>query len=434
MTTLSMYPSLVVLAVLCAASCAVALPGECSNAGSIPALPSGTTLKQALVYIRHGDRSLSSEEVCWPNDNVVYSCGLNMLQANDESSGPSTSPALMFRREYEPNFEFIPGSCGIGQLTPTGYAQELQNGAAVRSVYIEAGNLLPSVLNNAVGSLLYLRSDDSQRTIMSGQALVTGMYPAAFANVSNAANRVLTWFVRDSMYENVYPNTESCPAVAAAYQAALFDSDEAKALYAKGAPLFSTISQIVGRKFTSDDQSPLDAFDCTFTHLCHGFSLPTGFNNTLVDGVFDFASELYVLLNTYNSSAFAKAGMASLVSDSVNAMKKMMAGGAAQPFLLFSGHDTGPIIPLLAAFGVWDGLWPTYASMITLELHQMTASPSQYAVRFTYAGNTLMLPGCSDSQGLCAWPKFLTIAQEIISYGSSCATPPPPAGIMKRYH
>ncbi len=42
-------------------------------------------------------------------------------------------------------------------------------------------------------------------------------------------------------------------------------------------------------------------------------------------------------------------------------------------FLLYSGHDDGPIIPVLAALGVFDGSWPPYASMISLELCECRA-------------------------------------------------------------
>ena len=36
--------------------------------------------------------------------------------------------------EYEPNREFLHGNCGVGQLTTRGYAQQLNNGAALAKV------------------------------------------------------------------------------------------------------------------------------------------------------------------------------------------------------------------------------------------------------------------------------------------------------------
>lgn len=44
---------------------------------------------------------------------------------------------------------------------------------------------------------------------------------------------------------------------------------------------------------------------------------------------------------------------------------------AAPRFVLYAGHDMGPIMPLLAAFEVYDGHWSPYASMINVELYRV---------------------------------------------------------------
>ena len=38
---------------------------------------------------------------------------------------------------------------------------------------------------------------------------------------------------------------------------------------------------------------------------------------------------------------------------------------------------------------MYNGVWPTYASMITLELHELNSQPGQFAVRMTYEGAVL---------------------------------------------
>lgn len=57
-----------------------------------------------------------------------------------------------------------------------------------------------------------------------------------------------------------------------------------------------------------------------------------------------------------------------------------------------AGHDT-TVLPLLSAWGVWDGQWPSYASIITLELYE--TSDGHY-FRLLYAGKELKLPTCSQ--------------------------------------
>jgi hypothetical protein len=224
--------------------------------------------------------------------------------------------------------------------------------------------------------------------------------------------------------ENIYPNYDYCPNVVTTYEAAV-ESTVAKTFFANNAPLIQAVSAAVGQKYTSDDQSPLALYDCTLEHLCYGQPLPSGYTDALAQQVVTMAGNLYQVIQSYNNSAFAKTSMAPLISDTLKAMTKMVGGQATQPFRLYSGHDTGPIIPFLAAFGVYDGNWPTYAAMITLELHQSTSNADAWFVRMTYGGAVLNIPGCADSQGLCAWEQFVTIANDIMSYGGGCAAPRP---------
>lgn len=67
------------------------------------------------------------------------------------------------------------------------------------------------------------------------------MFPAAAAT-----SRVLTWLVRDSYYENIYPNPQNCPLVASSFAAAIA-SPEAALVNAKYAPAFAAISAAVGQ-------------------------------------------------------------------------------------------------------------------------------------------------------------------------------------------
>jgi hypothetical protein len=55
--------------------------------------------------------------------------------------------------------QFLPGDCGVGQLTAKGYSQQLANGAAAAAAYVGAG-LLPQTLSDDSASLFYLRSDN----------------------------------------------------------------------------------------------------------------------------------------------------------------------------------------------------------------------------------------------------------------------------------
>ena len=47
-------------------------------------------------------------------------------------------------------------------------------------------------------------------------------------------------------------------------------------------------------------------------------------------------------------------------------------GASTNPrFFLYSGHDLGPVMPILSALNIWGGNWATYAAMINVELFDL---------------------------------------------------------------
>jgi len=63
---------------------------------------------------------------------------------------------------------------GLGELTPRGMHQEFELGKTYRKKFIEFGKLLPY---NFDINQIYVRSTDLNRTLMSAQSFLTGLYP-----------------------------------------------------------------------------------------------------------------------------------------------------------------------------------------------------------------------------------------------------------------
>jgi lysosomal acid phosphatase len=63
---------------------------------------------------------------------------------------------------------------GLGQLTPLGMQQEYLLGTKMRKRYIEQNHLLPK---QYLASTMYVRSTDFNRTLMSAESLLLGLYP-----------------------------------------------------------------------------------------------------------------------------------------------------------------------------------------------------------------------------------------------------------------
>lgn len=103
--------------------------------------------------------------------------------------------------------------------------------------------------------------------------------------------------------------------------------------------------------------------------------------------------------------------MAEVRQHMLNAMGQN--SGVAKKFLLYSGHDTGPMMPTLAAFGLLKDKWAPYASLISMELYESSTTPADWAVRFVYNGTVMNVPGCSDA--ICPWADFEKILSNITS-------------------
>jgi hypothetical protein len=106
---------------------------------------------------------------------------------------------------------------------------------------------------------------------------------------------------------------------------------------------------------------------------------------------------------------------------------------AAPKLAVFSAHDT-TLIPLLASLdGLYDGKWPSYASMLLIEIHEINIDgrkntqlyPSNFAFRLVYNGESLThklkLIGCSEEADLCDIQHLLDHLSKFATLERACA-------------
>ena len=174
------------------------LPEYCSKdiaSKQIPPLSASeltqvTELKQVQVMIRHGARTPFALFPCWKDYDVSWNnCNVTELMvASPSETSPKRPAAWLFRKLYDGSQNYLGGNCLTGQLLLEGYEQEEANGQALYNAYIAGA--LPLFSTNKWEELnttteMYLRSDDEQRTLMSGQILLH-----TFFNVNNTATTV----------------------------------------------------------------------------------------------------------------------------------------------------------------------------------------------------------------------------------------------------
>lgn len=391
--------------------------------GPLPERPVGVDkLLQVQVFIRHGARVLCSAKKCWPGDDQgEFTCSLNYLEnsVDGQASRPLTPS---FRVQYLDGRNSLPGNCLVGQLVSDGFEQEQRNGQRLREAYVAREGLLPGSLEGftpeRLDDLLFLRSSDVPRTKQSGMALMSGLYNQS----GSGGGAPLRLHTMDLARENMLTNEKNCAAVKSTTEA-FFKS------YPAAAELKSMCEEL-GQP-TDGSPSSLNAcmwflngqIDCVMSRMCP--TVPFHPRNVTIPEKFlkDDAALFLRLWKVVDEAQFAffealkKVGTGPFVKEVLDAAKLAAEGDErAKSFLLWSGHDTGPMEPLCAAFRLRSKApyWPPFASMLVLELWHTATGP---AVRW-------LSNGAAVGNGVQPFADFRLQAEALIPSEEDCRPPP----------
>jgi ubiquitin-like domain-containing CTD phosphatase 1 len=187
-----------------------------------------------------------------------------------------------------------------------------------------------------------------------------------------------------------------------------------------------------GRQLHSEDSDGSDGSDDSAS--------PESYGKNLFQRLYDFGVKRYTLSYLANDAEYSKLGMGPLwaeimanINGIINEETEICCPRRSPAKLaLFSGHDT-TIIPLLASLGpkVWDGQWPSYASMMLIEIHEVNIDgrtdksmyKSNYAFRLLLDGKVLThtLDGCPDDAELCDADVFIKRVTPFAKNERECA-------------
>merc|ERR1712196_118064 len=170
--------------------------------------------------------------------------------------------------------------------------------------------------------------------------------------------------------------------------------------------------------------------DCIQKHVCHAQKVP----ESLADPAL-LASLREDITTHYDIVAEATRKYASgpLVKEISEELHKVVNNTSPIKLALYSGHDTGPILPLLHAFKVADGKWPPYASTIVLEVYTPKAGSGkkEHVVRMIYNGKALTIPACSKE--MCPWETFAAVMEEVAASPEDCAEDDPKLAVKMQH-
>ncbi|EGC38841.1 hypothetical protein DICPUDRAFT_96769 [Dictyostelium purpureum] len=381
--------------------CQANLPNPSENTNDL-------TLEMVQILTRHGDRTPLYSTL--KSDMSVWDCDLGwfMVSSQNNIPGPASDVNRLFRKVYMPNREYFPGNCSDGQLTSLGYSQHIQLGQALRELYVDKYQLLPTQLTDS--NTIWVRSTDVPRTIQSAQAHLTALFPPA--PVSNGEGiAVININTMDSYYENMTPNSVLCPELAILLANAT-STPEYQEWVKNTTELKQQIMQALDISVFPGWSSFMDLF---FATQCHDFPLPAGITQEMVDGAYEAAFWQY----SYQLSfpMIARLGMSTFLEEMVENIRNYIDNVDNTKYYLFSGHDDS-VGPFTNLFGLMKE-WPPYASHVELEL--WSDSKKNYFLQFKCNGESFTLNGCSDV--MCPIDSFFEVAYSILvpDYVDACS-------------
>ncbi|KAL3937473.1 MAG: hypothetical protein SGBAC_007430 [Bacillariaceae sp.] len=396
-------------------------------------IPNGTNightkLSHVTVVLNHGARTTMGPKtngLCWDGyweneETGVWNCDIKtylsppsqkrIYEEEDEDShggAPMFLFDLVFDALKPPLSNTLNGTCQEGQLLLRGYEQQLYNGKLLRRAYLfdpksgeserPSSNPLQSMTLFSLDGhsdgdtvsppwdrhLLYVRSGDSQATMMSGQILMRGLFEYELEEHAETGQSGMGSFpsipvhTADDTMDILGGFQKNCPKLDGLKRES-FSAKEYKQFY-------NSIESQQVRGFMADQLShDHGLFDCMMTTICTDRILPEQFGDY----------------------EFSKVSIGPLWAEIMDHI---------QPSI--TGYDS-TIMQLLASLGedVWDGLvWPPYASMLLVEIHELlddsrnkTLYETGSAFRLIYNGRVLtdQVPGCSEDLELCD-VKFL---------------------------
>jgi len=352
------------------------------------------TLKLVHMVYRHGDRAPVQ------------------LYPNDPYQDPSNWPVSW------------------GQLLNEGKQRHFALGQYVREKY--EGFLSDSYDPDEI----VVRSTDVDRTLMSAQSHLAGLYPPTEKQTWNPSLKWQPIPVHTLPREQDYILTveSKCPLYDK-LSAELEQSKEIKDMIKDNQQLFdylslhsgSNVSRIVDLEYI---------YDVLFIETRLNKTLPSWTYGVFPDQMKELSDFSFAMKGYTHPMRRLKGGplVKEIVSHLEDYVHSKLAPSTRKVFM-YSAHDT-TLAVFLSAMQVFNGIQPPYSSLVMVELHQAVNS-SEYYVQVLYKNVTevnarafepylLTVPGCTP---LCPLDLFVNLTQSVISddVEKECAMPSPPA-------
>ncbi|KAH3759192.1 counting factor 60 [Pelomyxa schiedti] len=386
--------------------------------------PNATTKLVALVT-RHGDR-VPLHTTCWPGYDSVWNCSLTKISDPDMTTGGNEpSLARAYRENYMYDRNELLGNCEKAALTDIGNTQCTQLGQAMRSYFVDTIKFLPDSLHDGD---VFVRFDGDSRTKQSAMAFCDGLYPPSASGGDTTS--VIDMFTMDYEKDDMFPNSDLCSCVTKYGDAVKttpewinYDNTVVDPIEQQFIEIFGASADINGITFWYWfylQSCKHYCSDCGHSMQCHDMPLPAGLTEELLIQVFD--AVMWQTAATYSypdPQSYGRIAMGLLLGDIMDQMLDAVDGAPQPKISLFSAHDSSVMV-VLSMLGIWDELWPSYASYIMFELYTVQGKDF---IRVVYNGKQLPIPGCLDvpEWQSCSFESFYGLAKQLIPTVDQCS-------------